>query len=235
MLIKAVQRLTVIDFPGKLACTFFLFGCNFRCSFCHNPELVVRNNTIGISADEALAFLVSHRQYLDGVCFTGGEPLITLDKEFVKKVKALGYAIKIDTNGSFPERLQEFIAEGLVDYVAMDVKTTKEKYASLVGAPVDLKKLERSMQLIAALPAYEFRCTVIPGHHSLADIEEMKQWLLSVTKKEKLQSFFVQGFVARPGAMVSDVLDATRSPTVEELSAMENLLQSSFEQVEVRA
>ncbi len=223
MLIKALQKLTVIDYPGKLACSFFLFGCNFRCSFCHNPELVFPLTQSRITEKEALTFLESRKTYLDGVCFTGGEPLASLDKAFVRKVKQMGFAVKIDTNGSFPDRLLEFVREGLVDYVAMDVKTTKKKYASLVGAAVDISKLEKSMQIIAALPAYEFRCTIIPDYHAVKDVEEMKEWLLQVTRKKQLNAFYVQGFVARPGEMVGKDFDTTRSPTHEELKAMQEV------------
>src|SRR6056297_544845 len=108
MKIKYLQKTTLIDYPGKIACTIFLFGCNFRCGFCHNPELVKQNHkeNYSISEEEILEFLEKRKNQLEGVCFTGGEPLLTLKKEFVKKIKSLGYKIKLDTNGSFPERLK---------------------------------------------------------------------------------------------------------------------------------
>src|SRR3989338_8819499 len=130
MLIKGLQKLTLIDYPGNVACTVFLHGCNFRCGFCHNPELVNNPSLAGrtIPEKEVLDFLERLRGVLDGVCFTGGECLISLDKSFVRKVKEMGYFVKIDTNGSFPDKLKEFIDEKLVDFVAMDVKASPEKY-----------------------------------------------------------------------------------------------------------
>ena len=194
MKILGLQKLTLIDYPGKVACTLFLFGCNFRCGFCHNPELVLDSNNLKeYSEEEVLDFLEKRKKYLDGVCITGGEPLISLEKEFLKKIKDLGYEVKIDTNGSFPEKLQEFIESGLVDFVAMDIKTSKENYSRVVGVDVNLDKIEKSIKIISKLLDYEFRTTVVKRFH---DVREMKELIagLSCWVGGKIKRFVLQGF-----------------------------------------
>jgi pyruvate formate lyase activating enzyme len=193
MKIKGLQKLTLIDYPKKLACTVFLFGCNFRCGFCHNPELVFLKDEKEISKEELLKFLEKRKKYLDAVCFTGGEPLMTLEEEFLKKVKVLGYLIKIDTNGSFPEKLKDFISKGLVDFVAMDIKAHKDSYQKICGADADINKIEESIKIISKLPNYEFRTTIVGRYHSELEIERMINWLSELMGK-KIKRFSLQGF-----------------------------------------
>jgi len=151
MQISGLQKLTLIDYPGKLACTIFLFGCNFKCGFCHNPELVFTNGQKAFySEKDVLDFLDKRKKYLDGVCITGGEPLINPDlKDLLEKIKEKGFLIKVDTNGSNPELLKEIIEQKLIDYTAMDIKTDAESYDILVGVDVDLSKIEESIKIIA--------------------------------------------------------------------------------------
>ncbi len=193
MKILGLQKTTLIDYPGKVACTIFLFGCSFRCGFCHNPELVLEAKGKDYSPEEILEFLKKRKKYLEAVCFTGGEPLMTLEKDFVKKIKELGYLIKIDTNGSFPEKLKEFIDEDLVDFVAMDIKTSKEDYSSLVGVNVDFKKIEKSIKMISKLENYEFRTTIIEEIHTAEKVKEMIKWVYNLIGK-KLKNYSLQGF-----------------------------------------
>lgn len=220
MKIKHLENVSLIDFPGRVACTLFIFGCNFRCGFCHNPGLVVKEESKSLSSEGVLDFLRSRRGVLDGVCITGGEPLATLDVDFVRAIKELGFEVKIDTNGSFPDKLKVLIRERLVDYVAMDVKTARADYASLVGS-VDLEKLEATMRLMVLVPEFEFRTTVVPGVHSVVSMREMVAWVKSVTGLQKLPRFSVQGFVPRPGRMVAasfDSIPAARASWVESLA-----------------
>ncbi len=130
MQVAGLQKLTLIDYPSKLACTIFLSGCNFKCGFCHNPELVFTNTQKGVySENDILDFLDKRKKYLDGVCITGGEPLINPDlKDLLEKIKEKGYLIKVDTNGSNPELLKKIIEQKLADYIAMDIKTDAENY-----------------------------------------------------------------------------------------------------------
>ena len=158
MKISGLQKVSTIDYPGEICCVVFLHGCNFRCGFCYNPALVIENDgeatgnrqqVIGNFSEEyILDFLKSRVGKLDGVCITGGEPLMSLDFDFVRRVREMGFKIKIDTNGSFPSRLREMIDLGLVDYIAMDVKSCREDYSRVVGVDVDLSKIEESIKII---------------------------------------------------------------------------------------
>jgi pyruvate formate lyase activating enzyme len=193
MKIKFLQKTTLVDYAGEIACTLFTFGCNFRCGFCYNPELVLEEKTPDLSQEEILKFLDHRKKYLSAICITGGEPLLNIDIEFLQKIKSLGYKIKIDTNGSFPEKLQEIIDKKLVDFVAMDIKTKKQNYITLTNSTIEIEKIEESMKLISDLDTYEFRTTIIPAIHKKEDLIEMLVWLNEVIgKKPKL--FSLQGF-----------------------------------------
>ncbi len=156
MKIMGLQKISTIDYPGEIAATVFLHGCNFRCGFCYNPSLVLserlqvagRRSQDFFSEEYVLEFLSRRVGKLDAVCITGGEPLISLDFDFVKKIKDMGFKVKLDTNGSFPERLREIVDLGLVDYIAMDVKGAREDYSGIVGVDVDLKKIEESIKIV---------------------------------------------------------------------------------------
>lgn len=140
--IQGMQKLTLLDYPGKVACTLFTSGCNFRCPFCHNAELVVGTEAPPLSEEEVLAFLKKRAGLLDGVCISGGEPLLQRELgAFLQSVRQLGYQIKLDTNGSQPRQLKELVAQGLVDYVAMDIKNAPDKYAKTIGSgDIDLQQ-----------------------------------------------------------------------------------------------
>ncbi|MBQ8528438.1 MAG: anaerobic ribonucleoside-triphosphate reductase activating protein [Clostridia bacterium] len=192
MKIKGLQKLTLLDFPEKLACTVFLGGCNFRCPFCHNASLV-RPESEGddISEGEFFSFLESRRGRLRGVCVSGGEPTLHRElPEFLKKIKALGFAVKLDTNGYRPEVLRELLSEGLVDYVAMDIKSSPEGYGRCVGIEaIDLKPIyESAAQLMEGKVDFEFRTTVVKELHTKEDIVSIGRWLAGE------ESFFLQSF-----------------------------------------
>lgn len=232
MKIKGIQKTTLIDYPGKIACTLFLFGCNFRCGFCHNPELVIREESTDLNEEEILEFLEKRKNKLDGVCFTGGEPLLSLEKEFVKKIKEKGYLIKIDTNGSFPEKLKEFIEEKLVDYIAMDLKSSEKKYSEIVNVRVDLKKIEESIKLIVNSGLdYEFRTTVIPNIHD--EIENIGKWVLSLIGG-KGKKYCLQGFVNN-GKFNDEKFNDEKDFSKEKLNDLKVITEKYFDGVEVRA
>jgi len=231
MKVKEIQRLTLIDYPGRLACTLFLFGCNFRCGFCHNPELVLHDTGRDISKEEVLEFLERRRGQLDGVCITGGEPLMSLEKDFLKKIKALGYFIKIDTNGSFPEKLEEFIDEDLIDYVAMDIKSSKEKYKEVVGE-VDLGKIEESIKLVSKLPEYEFRTTIVEGIHDLEDMKKLANWLNQVLER-KPKRYFLQGF-KNSDKFIEAGFKSKEDTSEQILTELKNELMDYFDTIEIR-
>ena len=198
MLISGLQKLTLLDYPVTVACTVFTGGCNFRCPFCHNAALVLPE-LMGQDTDEeqVLAFLKRRQGVLDGVAITGGEPLLHKDIGiFLEKVRALGYKIKLDTNGSFPDRLQELISAGLVDRVAMDIKNAPELYAKTVGLPsLDLASIERSKELLLRGDVdYEFRTTVVKGLHTRESIIGAAKWIAGA-KEYYLQQFKDSGNV----------------------------------------
>ncbi len=214
MLICGLQKLTLLDYPGLVACTVFTGGCNFRCPFCHNASLVLPERVeAGYGVPEVLAFLEARRGKLDGVAVTGGEPLLHEDlPEFLRAVRALGYRIKLDTNGSFPDRLRAVVEEGLVDRVAMDVKNAPGRYAESVGLRTpDLAALERSRDLLLeGRVDYEFRTTVVRGLHTEQSLREAAAWIAGA-KEYYLQQYRDSGDViaaAGLGAFPDDEMRA---------------------------
>ena len=181
MLISGLQKLTLLDYPGKVACTVFTGGCNFRCPFCHNSTLVLPDQIAHDSSEEAvLAFLKKRVGVLDGVAVTGGEPLLHADiGDFLKEVKALGFLVKLDTNGSFPDRLISLVEAGLVDRVAMDIKNAPALYAKTAGLErFALDGVTRSKNfLLEGRVDYEFRTTVVKGLHTADSLIEAAHWI----------------------------------------------------------
>lgn len=179
--IFGLQKLTLLDYPGKVACTLFSGGCNFRCPFCQNSDLVfLSENLSEIKEEDLLSFLRKRSPILEGVCVSGGEPLLQPDIEtFLRNIKALGYAIKLDTNGSQPEKLKALVEQKLIDYVAMDIKNCKARYGETSGIEnFDLTAIEESVAYLKtdAVP-YEFRTTIVKEFHRVEDVEEMGKWL----------------------------------------------------------
>ncbi len=191
MKIGGFQKMTVQDFPGKIACIIFTHGCNFRCPFCHNATLVTEKAD-AFSEEEILSYLIKRRGVLDGVCISGGEPLIHGEEifELMRKIKALGYLIKLDTNGYFPDRLKFSIDSGLVDYVAMDIKNCAEKYAQTTGlSSLDFEKIKESICIITSSGVdYEFRTTVTRELHTPEDFAKIGE-LISGAKRYYIQNF----------------------------------------------
>lgn len=201
MLISGIQKLTLLDFPGKTACTIFCYGCNFLCPFCHNALLVTEKAESFIDEEEIFSFLRKRQGILDGVCVTGGEPTLQKDlKAFLKRIKDIGFAVKLDTNGYKPDLLKEIIDEGLCDYVAMDIKNTPEKYALTVGKTIDTEKILQSISILkeGKIPC-EFRTTVVKDFHREEDITEIAELLKGDIP------FFLQQF-KDSGMLISDGL-----------------------------
>ena len=191
MKLGGLQKMTLLDFPGQVACTVFTVGCNFRCPFCHNSSLVVSPGVPELLQDDFFAFLRKRRGLLDGVAVTGGEPLLHPDMPaFLEKIRALGYAVKLDTNGAFPDRLRELLEAGLVDYVAMDIKNSKEKYELTAGVPGILPQVEASAALLlGGQTPFEFRTTLVDELHEPADFAAIGRWIQGAAR------YFIQGFV----------------------------------------
>ena len=198
MFISGLQKLTLLDYPGQVACTVFTGGCNFRCPFCHNASLVLPEQLVQDTDEEqVLSFLKKRVGVLDGVAITGGEPLLHKDiGAFLSRIKALGYRIKLDTNGSFPELLMELVRDGLVDRVAMDIKNAPELYARTVGLDkLELAPIERSKDfLLTGAVDYEFRTTVVKGLHTQESLQGAAKWIRGA-KEYYLQQFKDSGNV----------------------------------------
>ena len=218
MNIKGLQKLTLLDYPDRLACTVFLGGCNFRCPFCHNASLVLPD-MMGedMSADDFFAFLDSRVGRIDAVCISGGEPTLMPDlPDFIREIKARGFLVKLDTNGSNPEMLSVLIDSGLLDYVAMDIKNSPEKYAETIGLSVEktkkiLEQVKKSASiLMEGRVDFEFRTTVMPELHSETDMIEIGRWL-SGDEKFFLQSYREEG---------DQIVGGFTPPTSEELSKL---------------
>ena len=201
MKINGLQKLTLLDYPEKTACTVFLAGCNLRCPFCHNSRLVEFEEVEELDDSVLFSYLEKRGGLLDGVCITGGEPL--LRKEFpslLERIKALGFDVKLDTNGTLPSALEEVIKQGLVDYVAMDIKNSPEKYPLTVGVPdFDISPILKSVELLKSSGVkHEFRTTLIKGFHEKEDIEKIGQWL-GKSERWFLQKFVDSGEILSPG------------------------------------
>ena len=206
MHIEAYQKLTLLDYPGKTAAIVFTHGCNFRCPFCHNAGLVIRPSESRIDENELFDYLEKRKKLLDGVCITGGEPLLQKDiAQFIRKVKDLGYLVKLDTNGSFPEKLEELIDEGIIDYVAMDIKNCREKYPVTAGTPQDIvARVEKSVNiLMSGKVEYEFRTTVCKNLHTVEDMERIGEWIKGA-KAYYLQPFKDSGDIVADSENASD-------------------------------
>lgn len=189
MVIAGLQKTTLLDYPGKVACTVFLSGCNFACPFCQNWEIVTGTGE-DIPTEKFFSFLKKRRGVLDGVCVTGGEPLINQDiGGFLSDIKALGYSVKLDTNGAYPDKLEALVNGKLVDTVAMDVKNCKSMYAATAGVNVDLDKISESVSfLINGDADYELRTTVIDEMHDEDKMTELAKWIKGA-KRYFLQNF----------------------------------------------
>lgn len=189
MIIAGLQKTTLLDYPGKVACTIFTAGCNFCCPFCQNWEIITGKGE-DISKDSILSFLKKRKGILDGVCVTGGEPLVNADiEEFLSAIKDLGYSIKLDTNGSFPEKLISLAQKKLIDTVAMDVKNSPSRYAETAGSDTDISKIDESIKfLLSDAVDYELRTTVVDELHDEASMLELAEWIKGA-KRYYLQNF----------------------------------------------
>ena len=233
MRIVGLQKMTLLDYPGRVACTVFLGGCNFRCPFCHNGGLLGGDAPEVMTAQELLAFLKGRRGLLDGVCVTGGEPTMSAGlPQLLRDIKALGFDVKLDTNGSRPAVLKQLVEDGLVDYVAMDVKNAPERYAATAGvSTVPLDALEESLRfLMGGRVGYELRTTVVGELHDESSLVKMGQWLYGLNGCQKIPKLFLQPFVQR-----ASVLDqGLTPPETAEMTHFVKLLSAFADGVSIR-
>ena len=225
MLIGGFQKMTMLDYPGKVACTVFTYGCNFRCPFCHNATLVIDEAQL-FSEEEILSYINKRKNILDGVCISGGEPLLQPDIfEFIKKIKDLGLLVKLDTNGSYPERLREAIDSGLIDYVAMDIKTCRENYSLVADANVKIEDIEKSVSILLENKVdYEFRTTVVRELHTKEDFVKISSWIKGAKR------YFLQCFQDNEN-LIGNNLSAYTTP---ELTGFLEVLKDNINEVSLR-
>lgn len=234
MIIGGLQKFSLIDYPGKISAVVFLAGCNFRCGFCHNPELVVPEllkDQPGIDEKKFFDFLAMRQGKLDGVCITGGEPTIWQDlPEFIAKIKALGFLVKLDTNGTNPEMVKKVIES--VDYFAIDIKNSPGKYRKTVNIDIDEKKVEKTLKMIAAYGTpLELRTTVVPGLISEEDFVKIKEWLEAIGVLEKVSLYAIQQF--RPLKTLNKEFEKIKPYLEEELRKMAQVFSGEVK-IEIR-
>ena len=225
--IQGLQKMTLLDWPGKVACTMFLGGCDLRCPFCHNSELITGPFPEAIHQEEVLSFLSRRRGLLDGVCVTGGEPLLRPDLAgLLCEIKALGFPVKLDTNGTHPAALAALWERGLVDYVAMDVKNSPERYAETAGVPgLDLGPIRESVAwLLEGRVDYELRTTTLRQFHDSDSFRAIGAWIQGARR------YFIQNFVDRDTVAFAGLEGFSR----EELEGFAALVAPFVERVEVR-
>ena len=232
-MICGLQKMTLLDYPGKIACTVFLGGCNFRCPFCHNSELFLGRPEKLMEDEEFFAFLKTRKGLLDGVCVSGGEP--TLYKElpgFLAKIKELGFLTKLDTNGYRPEVLKALAEAELLDYVAMDVKNSPAMYAKTAGLEtVDLARIEESLRfLIGGHVPYELRTTLVKQLHTESSIQDMGAWLGSLVPGKRPEKLFLQSFVDRDTVLFGNL----SAPETEDTRFFARLLEPFAKVVTIR-
>ena len=226
MKIGGFQKTSLLDYPETISAIIWTAGCNFSCPFCYNKDLV-KGKTSVFPEEEILDFLKKRKGLLDGLVITGGEPLIQEDiVEFCEKVKKIGYLIKIDTNGTNPEKLQELIDKKLVDYIAIDIKAPKEKYDQLTGVKTDLSKIEKSIEIIKKYaPNYEFRITIVPNILNKEDIVNIAKWL------EGAKKFYIQQFksnIPLISSKLENIAPCQKEYLVEILNEIKPFFNSCF-------
>ena len=232
MIISGMQSLTLLDYPGKVACTVFLHGCNFRCPFCHNSALLSGDAETLMTDEAFFAFLEKRRGLLDAVCVSGGEPTLQPGLPgLLARIKAMGFLTKLDTNGSRPQVLQRLIESGLLDYVAMDVKNSAARFCETAGTPVDTACIEASLRLLSGsgLP-YELRTTVVSELHSAESIQEMGRWVSGVCAPRRIPALYLQPFADRDSVLQQGL----HKPCNEEIQQYLNILRPYAEFVSIR-
>lgn len=227
MQIQGLQKVTLLDFPGRVACTVFLGGCNFRCLFCHNSSLLTHDAPAELDSEALLAFLKKRQGLLDGVVFTGGEPLLRPElPALLEQVKALGYPVKLDTNGSRPKALRSLLETGLLDYVAMDVKNSLRQYGQTCGLPgMDTSAVEESVALLLeGRVDYEFRTTAVAEFHNDAFFQDIGKWIQGA-RKYAIQCFADRDSVLQNGLHAPEKAALLRWKSIVEPYVQEVLLR----------
>lgn len=227
MHIAGLQKSSLIDYPEKIACIVFTQGCNFKCGYCHNPELFEKREPL-ISSEAFFEFLKTRQNKLDGVVITGGEPTLQKDlKEFIFEIKKLGFLVKLDSNGTNPDSIEKLLNEKLIDYIAMDIKAPLNKYKEIINTNVNEKNIQKSIKLIINSDLdYEFRTTVVKSQLNYEDFEEIGK-LINCAKKYYLQKFI-------PSKILDNNLLTEKTYSDEEFEKIKQILSKYIQKVEIR-
>lgn len=227
MKIGGFQKSSLLDYPGKIAAIIFTQGCNFRCGYCHNPELLANTSASSFDEVSVLKFLQSRQGLLDGIVVSGGEPCLQNDiVDFIQKIKSLGFYVKLDTNGAFPDVLEELLKRKLVDYIAMDIKAALEKYDTVISSKIDTKKIQKSIEMIKNSGVeYEFRTTVIKSQMSDDDFEQISKIICDAKR------YYLQKFVASKNLNTN--LE-NENYTEDELEKIAKNLRKNIKEVSIR-
>lgn len=228
MIFGGLEKCTLVDYPGKVACMVYTIGCNFRCPYCHNPELIDETVEVTLSEATILDFLDTRRELLDGVVITGGEP--TMHEElpvFMRRIKDKGFLVKLDTNGTNPKMLQQVIDEGLVDYIAMDIKSPLETYSQTVARPVDVESIRESIRILLSFPVpYEFRTTVVKSLLSPEDLKRIGEAIRGA------KNYYLQKFV--PTKILNPQFKRKVTYTDEEFEEFRSMMSNYVETCNIR-
>lgn len=225
MRISGLEKMSLVDYDGKVCATVFTSGCNFRCPFCHNSALVISNDFPVIEEDEILLYLQKRKGILDGVCVSGGEPTLNSDLiKFIEKIKNLGYAVKLDTNGTNPEVVKTLVRDNLCDYFAMDIKSDRESYNKIIGLDsYDTKKVEQTVEFFLSRNAdYEFRTTLVKEFHDTENIIRIGEWIKGANK------YFLQKFKDSESCIQSHLSPVDEKTVLDFLNILKKNIPNTF-------
>lgn len=227
--IKGLQKTSLVDYEGKVVCTIFLAGCNFRCPYCQNPDLINNPDKLPtIKEEDVIKHLKEKRKWLDGICITGGEPTVHKGLiDFIKKIKKENFLVKLDTNGTNPKMVKELLDNNLIDFISMDIKASLDNYDNVAKVKINKEDIQKSIDLITNSNIdYEFRSTILPKLHSKEEIKKIGEWLKG-SKKFVLQSF-------RPKKCMDKSYEKEKPFTKQELEEFRKLLKPFFDKVDIR-
>ncbi len=238
MLIGGFQKSSLIDYKGKIAAVVFTTGCNFSCPYCHNPELVCLDNRFygaqNIQQDDIISFLKTRQNKLDGVVITGGEPTLHKDLgDFIKKIKDLNFLVKLDTNGSNPSVIRKYMNEGLIDYIAMDIKTSFDDYKKVIGHDTDIDKIKETADIIInGAVDYEFRTTVVCGLLTYDSFVKINDTFKKAAFDKKVKRYYLQKF--QPSKHIDKSYVNQSAPSDDELEKIKEIFNKTVEYISVR-
>ncbi len=239
MQIKSFLSESLIEWPNKISSVIFLAGCNFRCPFCFVPYLVIPENikfSLDLNEDAIIKRINNKKPWVNGIVITGGEPTIHNQLlQFIKKLKQqTNLPIRLNTNGSNPKMLHSLIQQNLIDSIALDIKSTQDKYHQATSSTINVKDIEESIKLASSLDDYEFRTTLVPGFHTIEDIKQITIWLLKTTGKNKLKAYYLQNFNTNADSYIDNTYKNQKPFSSQELENIKKAIKQHFDICDTR-